>query len=321
MPLISLSLLDSSTNIVETWSLIEKKTFRIGRSKGNDIILDNSWVSRQHAMLQIEENNTVNIIDLGSANGTMVNDQRVYAPVPLNSGDTINIGGKSLLIFNQDTPADYNYKLDFTDDQTVAFISKAWITVLICDIRRFTTLSEQIGDQKTSEIIKTWSQQANDIIKRYHGRVDKFIGDAVMAIWTEVQSPGHTVNQALHCAAHIAAMTTELGETHNDLPWKLAIGGAINTGEAAIGNIGVDGNRDHTVIGDTVNVAFRLEDLTEKVGKDLLLGNDAASLLDPKLLAAYFSPCQHQIKGKTIPVTAFGCTFDQLKQYLLHQPS
>lgn len=270
-------------------------------------------------MLQIEENRTVNVVDLGSANGTMINGQRVYAPTPLRSGDTIKIGGKSILLFRQDTPVEHNQTLDTIDEQTVAFITKARITILICDIRRFTTLSEHIGDQQTSDIIKMWSQQTNDIVKRYHGQIDKFIGDAVMAIWTEGQSPRNTVNQALHCAAHMASMTTDLGNKIGGLPWRLTIGGAINTGEAAIGNIGVDGNRDYTVIGDTVNTAFRLEDLTEKVGKDFLIGNDAASLLDPQLLATYFSPCQYQIKGKITPVTAFGCTLDQLKQYLFRQ--
>lgn len=318
MTSISIDLLDNSGNILKSWALTKKKSYRIGRSQSNDILLDSSWVSRQHAMLQVEASGTVNVVDLGSANGTILNSQRVYAPTPLHSGDTIKIGGKSILLFNQDTPVVRSQSLDLIDEQTVAFITKAQITVLICDIRRFTTLAEHIGHQNTSEIIKMWSQQANDIVKRYHGQIDKFIGDAVMAIWTEGQSPITTVNQALHCAAHIAAMTTELGEKIGGLPWRLTIGGAINTGEAAIGNIGVDGNRDYTVIGDTVNIAFRLEDLTEKVGKDLLIGNDVAALLNTKLLTTYFSPCQYQIKGKITPVTAFGCTFDQLTQYLTH---
>jgi len=319
MASISLSLLDENGAILETWPLTEKKTYRIGRSKGNDILIDSSSVSRQHAMLQIEETGTVNVIDMGSANGTMVNGQRTYAPTALRSGDTIKIGGESLLRFNQDSPALHNQEASLADEQTVAFITKTQVTVLVCDIRRFTTLSEQIGDHRTSDIIRSWSQQANTIIKRHHGQVDKFIGDAVMAIWTADRASTHNVNQALACAAHMAVMTKELGRKKGALPWELQIGGAINTGEAAIGNIGVDGNRDYTVIGDTINIAFRLEDLTDKVGKDLLLGNDAAALLDSELLTAYFSPCRYSLKGKNTPVTAFGCTFEQLAQYLKQQ--
>jgi len=107
-----------------------------------------------------------------------------------------------------------------------------------------------------------------------------------------------------------------LGNRLPDLPWPLAIGAALNTGEAVIGNIGVDGNRDYTVIGDTINVAFRLEGLTSKLGVDLLIGNDTAALLDQRGLATYFSPCSYLVKGKSTPVVAHGCTFEQLHRYL-----
>lgn len=312
----SLSLLDGKGSVVKTWPLTGTKTYRIGRANTNDIVLDNTWVSRQHAMLQIEENGTVNAMDMGSANGTLVNGHRIYAPTPLRSGDLIQIGGKSTLTFLQ------NYRVEAPsnpieeDEQTVAFMTKTKVTVLICDIRKFTSLSEKIGDQKISDIIKAWSSQTNTIIASHGGRIDKFIGDAVMALWIEGASLSQMVHQALTCAGEIAAMTAKLGEKINDLPWPLAIGAAINTGEAVVGNIGVDGNRDHTVIGDAVNVAFRLEGLTSTLAKDLLLGSETAAMLDQNLLAAYFTPCEYQVKGKSIPVMAHGCTFEQLRQYL-----
>jgi adenylate cyclase len=318
LPPLSLSLLDGKGSVVKTWPLTGKKNFRIGRGQGNDIVLNSTWVSRQHAMLQIEENGTVNALDLGSSNGTLVNGQRIFTPTPLRSGDLVQIGGKSTLTFLQ------NYTVGLPqdiaeDEQTVAFMTKTQVTVLICDIRQFTSLSEKIGDQKISEIIRRWSHSTNEMVANHHGRVDKFIGDAVMAIWAEGASLRHTVHLALICASRIATMTTELGRNIGDLPWPLTIGAALNTGEAVIGNIGVDGNRDYTVIGDTVNVAFRLEGLASELGKDILIGNDTAALLDQKLLATYFAPCSYQIKGKSAPVVAYGCTFEQLQTYLTHQ--
>ena len=317
---LSLSLLDGKGSIVKTWPLIGKKTFRIGRANSNDIMLDSTWVSRQHAMLQIEENGTVNAMDMGSANGTLVNGHKIYAPTPLRSGDLVQIGGKSTLTFLQ------NYRVepppattDDDDEQTVAFTTKAQVTILICDIRRFTSLSEKIGDQKVSDIIKSWNHKTNTIVEKHYGRVDKFIGDAVMALWIGGASPSHAVHLALACAAQIADMTTELGKETGNLPWPLAIGSALNTGEAVIGNIGVDGNRDHTVIGDAVNVAFRLEGLTSTLEKDLLIGKETAALLDQTILATYFAPCKFLVKGKDLPVTAHGCTFEQLRQYLTKQ--
>lgn len=316
---ISLSLLDAKGSVVQNWPLTEKKTYRLGRANTNDIVLDNTWVSRQHAMLQIEENGTVNAIDMGSANGTMVNGHRIYAPTPLRSGDLIQIGGKSTLTFLQDYCTLPSSNPIDDEEQTIAFMTKTKVTVLICDIRRFTSLSEKIGDQKISDIIKAWSKQTNSLVQKYGGRVDKFIGDAVMALWIGSTNSRENVNQVLTCALQIAAMTTKLGERIGDLPWPLAIGAAINTGEAVIGNIGVDGNRDHTVIGDAVNVAFRLEGLTSTLGNDLLLGDETASALDQQLLLTYFTPCEYHVKGKDIPVIAHGCSFDQLRQYLTQQ--
>jgi len=313
---ISLSLLDSKGSVIKTWPLIDKKTYRIGRGQANDIILDSSWVSRQHAMLQVEENGTVYALDMGSANGTLVNGQRIVTPTPLRSGDLIQIGGKSTLTFLQNYTVEVAAATIEDDEQTVALVTRTQVTVLICDIRRFTALSEKIGDQKVSDIIRVWSQKTNEMVAKHHGRIDKFIGDAAMAIWAEGVSLRHTVHLAMTCASRIAAMTTELGNRLPDLPWPLAIGAALNTGEAVIGNIGVDGNRDYTVIGDTINVAFRLEGLTSKLGVDLLIGNDTAALLDQRGLATYFSPCSYLVKGKSTPVVAHGCTFEQLHRYL-----
>lgn len=314
----SVSLLDGNGSVVNTWPLTGKKTYRLGRANTNDIVLDNTWVSRQHAMLQIEENGTVNAIDMGSANGTLVNGHRIYAPTPLRSGDLIQIGGKSTLTFLQ------NYRVEAPnnpideDEKTVAFMTKTKVTVLICDIRKFTSLSEKIGDQKISDIIKAWSNQTNAIVEAHGGRIDKFIGDAVMVLWIEGAGSSPVIHQALACAGQIATMTAKLGEKIGNLPWPLAIGAAINTGEAVIGNVGVDGNRDRTVIGDAINVAFRLEGLTSTLGKDLLIGSETAAVLEQKLLSTCFTPCEYQVKGKSIPVMAHGCTFDQLRQYLGH---
>jgi len=314
----SLSLLDGKGSVINTWPLTGKKTYRIGRASANDIVLDNTWVSRQHAMLQIEENGTVNAIDMGSANGTTVNGHRIYTPTPLRSGDLIQLGGKSTLTFLQDYHVPDLQPMD-CDEQTIAFMTKTKITVLICDIHQFTSLSEQIGDQKISTLIKAWSRQANDIVENHGGHIDKFIGDALMALWSGGDDPSRQVHQALTSAAQIAAMTGQLGDTLQPLPWPLTIGAAINSGEAVIGNAGVDGNRDHTVLGDTVNVAFRLEGLTSTLGADLLLGHDTAGRLNQELLGRYFTPCEYAVKGKSLPVLAHGATFAQLRQYLAHQ--
>lgn len=88
---------------------------------------------------------------------------------------------------------------------------------------------------------------------------------------------------------------------------------AIN-GEAVVGNIGVDGQRDFTVVGDTVNVAFRLEEMTSQFNLDILVGSDAASHL--KNIDNHFTEKKMFVKGKERGIKAFGCSFEKLQKYL-----
>jgi len=312
----SISLIDENGSVVKSWRLEGKKTFRIGRSDSNEITLNHTWVSRQHAMIQVEENGAFNALDMGSSNGTFVNGNRVYSPTRLRSGDLLRIGNKITLTFLQNSTVNQPEQEPNEEEKTVAFMEKEEITILICDIRDFTTLSEEIGDDKISEILKLWTQGTSKIVNQHKGSVDKFIGDAVMAIWSGSNSVQQSVHAALSCALTISEFTQKIGSALPDLPRPLTIGAALNTGEAVIGNIGVDGNRDYTVIGDVVNIAFRLEGLTEKVGKELLLGQGTASYLDPNFMPNYFQTCKYLVKGKKDPVSALGCDFVSLKEYL-----
>jgi len=314
-PSVSISMLDERGSIVKTWPLSGKKNYRIGRAKSNDIILSNSWTSRQHAMLQREENGSFNAIDLGSSNGTSVNGHRIHTPTKLRSGDLIQIGNKTILTFLQeDEEHPKRSGLEDLDEKTVAFLEKEQVTILICDIRNFTSLSEEIGDQKISDILKLWTGKINETVHHYHGSVDKFIGDAVMAIWIGKASPQQNLHLALTCALKISELTLAIGEQLS-VAQPLKVGAALNMGEAVVGNMGVDGNRDYTAIGDVVNVAFRLDEVTTKIGKDVLIGNEAALQLD-NLVPEIFEPCKYLVKGKREPVTAYGCNFEQLKEYL-----
>jgi adenylate cyclase len=312
----SISLIDENGSVVKTWRLEGKKAYRIGRSDSNEITLNHTWVSRQHAMIQVEENGSFNALDMGSSNGTFVNGNRVYSPTQLRSGDLIQIGSKITLTFLQNSVINQPVQGPYEEEKTVAFMEKEKVTILICDIRNFTTLSEEIGDSKISEILKLWTQGTSQIVSQHKGNVDKFIGDAVMAIWAGSGSVRQSVDSALSCALKISEFTQKISEALPDLPRPLAIGAALNTGEAVIGNIGVDGNRDYTVIGDVVNIAFRLEGLTEKIGKELLLGQGTASYLDQQLMPTYFQTCKYLVKGKNDPISALVCEFVTLKEYL-----
>ena len=312
-----LTLINEQGSEVERWDFIGKTTYRLGRSDGNDIVLPFSWVSRKHAMVQVEENGVHNLIDLGSANGTTVNGRRIYTPTPLQTGDMVGVG-KTQLVFMQDQSSLGGQTIDeveLADNQTVAFVEKEIVTVLLCDIHGFTHLSEQLGARNISKLLQQWSDKVTELVRTHGGIVDKFIGDAVMAMWVGGNDQRSAILSAMQAALAIKDATAIIGEKWPETPLKLEIGSALNTGEAVLGNMGGSGRRDHTVVGDMVNVAFRLEGMTSREdGIDLVVGCETASYLDE--IDVYFTARTFLLKGKETPTEAFVCSFPQLSEYL-----
>ncbi|HSR36147.1 MAG TPA: adenylate/guanylate cyclase domain-containing protein, partial [Desulfurivibrionaceae bacterium] len=197
------------------------------------------------------------------------------------------------------------------------FVEQETVTILICDIHDYTKLSEVLGDQKVSALLQNWTAGVSQIVTRHEGMVDKFIGDAVMALWAGGSGTAHAIRQALRTALAIAAFTHGLKKSVPELPWPLKIGAALNTGLAMLGNIGVDGKRDFTVVGDVVNVAFRLESQTDaQKNLDLIMGEEAAAYLAD--LTPYFAPHRFTVNGKSEPIQTVGCSFKNLDAYLQH---
>ncbi len=308
-----LDALDARESNDQRWLLSGSTSFTLGRVAGTDIMLPYSWVSRKHAMIQKEENGRFNLLDLGSSNGTFINGRRIHTPVSLQNGDCIGIGNTRLL-FNQETtsarPAPPTGP--DLDEMTVAFVQKQIITILICDIHDYTRLSETMGDQWVSQLLQHWTGRVSKLVNKHNGIVDKFIGDAVMALWAGPNLQAN-VHQALKTAIAINTFTSTLGKKIPDLPWPLQIGAALNTGEAMMGNLAQNGN--YTVVGDVVNVAFRLESMTSRQEDlDIVMGGDAAMhLLDPE---TFFKKYSFRVKGKQEEVEAYGCSFSRLSTYL-----
>ena len=148
---------------------------------------------------------------------------------------------------------------------------KSTVTVLFADIRGFTSMSEQMSAQQVSEILNEYFTEMEPIITNYNGIINKFIGDAVMAIFGEpIQDKNHAQN-AVRCAYAMLQKVKELQKkwAREGKP-KIEIGIGINTGEVFVGNIGSINRMEYTVIGDTVNLASRLESYN-KIYKTKLL--------------------------------------------------
>ncbi len=146
---------------------------------------------------------------------------------------------------------------------------KRTCTFLFTDVRGFTNLSEKLKPEEVTEIMNKVLTAQVDCIQAHGGMVDKFIGDACMAIFNAPLDLDEHEKRAVACARD---MRTSIRMLQKELPEPIAIGIGVNTGEAIIGNMGSNTRFDYSAIGDAVNTAARLESATKEAGVDLLIG-------------------------------------------------
>ena len=255
-------------------------TLRVGRSNTNDFPVNNSNVSRFHAVFSASASGVV-LSDLSSMNGTFVNGYRITTPVDISSGDVVAIGDTKFhvkLTLGESSDGDPSHGRTQT-----AQLKAVVVTVLVVDVCGYTKLSEALPPNDVANMMHHWFQVVSDIVNEYGGEVDKYIGDCVMALWRETAShAGESAKKAIEAGKKIKAVTEKLStdgqwEHHERYPWTCRV--ALNTGEALMGMVGGGGRRDFTVLGDTVNVAFRLEGVAGKLSTDFILSAGTAEFV------------------------------------------
>tara|TARA_R100000655_G_scaffold85297_3_gene125062 strand:- start:27875 stop:29647 length:1773 start_codon:yes stop_codon:yes gene_type:complete len=179
---------------------------------------------------------------------------------------------------------------------------KRYATFLFTDVRGFTSLSETLEPEQVTYIMNKALTAQQKAVQVHGGMVDKYIGDAMMAIFSAPLDLEHHENKAIDCALDIQKNMEELNEElHLQGIEPVAIGIGINTGYAVIGNMGSEERFDYTGIGDAVNTAARLESGTKEAGVDLLIGYNTAIKSDYKL--RLLEPLK--VKGKEEPLQVY----------------
>ena len=187
------------------------------------------------------------------------------------------------------------------------------VTVLFSDIIGFTSLSEKRQPEEVVSLLNEYFQEMADIIFKWDGTLDKFIGDEIMALWgAPIEQPDHA-ELALRCALDMSDRLTKLQEE-----WKrrgsdvLDVGIGINSGEVLIGNIGAPGKKmDYTVIGDNVNLAARVEKLTRQYSTRILITENTFEYVEPVIKKGLFGHLElrelasAKVKGKEKEVKIF----------------
>jgi adenylate cyclase len=283
----------------------EGQVVKIGRDISNDLILDVPNVSRFHAILTAS-NSGVRIADLSSTNGTFVNGNPVSTPHKLGSGDSLEIGPAKLKV---ELVADLRTmtSLYSAGTRVEEMNNSAMVTVLVADIRDFTTLSEMLPGEDVAKMLQAWFERVALIIEKYGGKIDKYIGDCVMAFWrcTDFNAKILAI-EAAKAALEIKEVTEEMTSNPewpyaDKCDWDCRV--SLNTGQVMIGKIGGRGARDFTVLGDVVNVAFRLNSVAGSRGYDLVLGDATAGHISENFPLTRLGPIA--VKGRNQRVVAF----------------
>jgi adenylate cyclase len=182
---------------------------------------------------------------------------------------------------------------------------KTEVTVLFSDIRGFTTISEKLDAQELAALLNAYLTDMTKIIFRHQGTLDKYIGDAVMAIWG---APFDAPDHAAKCCAAAVAMLSKLSDMQKD--WRqrgfpeLDIGIGINTGVASVGNMGSTLRYGYTAMGDSVNLASRLEGLNKEYGTRIVISESTRrEIQNDDLIFRELDLIR--VKGKQQPVTIY----------------
>ncbi|MDA8164002.1 MAG: adenylate/guanylate cyclase domain-containing protein [Desulfobacteraceae bacterium] len=178
------------------------------------------------------------------------------------------------------------------------------LTIFFSDIRGFTTISERMDSEQLGKFMNEYLTAMSNIVMAEQGMVDKFIGDAVMAIWgAPLPNEAHAVC-AVRAALRMLARLRELqpGWQARGLP-PIEIGIGLNTGVVSVGNFGSEGRFDYTVIGDNVNLASRLEGSNKLYGTNVIISELTLAALDGRFFCRFVDKVR--VKGKNEPVSIY----------------
>jgi len=288
------------------------QTWAIGRGDGCAVMLDSRSVSRLHALIQRRDGGDYSLVDLGSRNGCFVNGQRVSLPRILNDSDRLAFGDQELLFRtargrgSEPQPPSISTR----NAPTAAIHTQSLATIVVVDIRDFSRLTRSVPEEVLAQTVGTWFLRVGQIARRHGSWAQKYIGDAVMAVWVH-DDPTRLAADVRRTLTAVDEIQSATAAIHNQLPLPgpLRIGAGVNTGTAIIGG------GDNTALGETVNAAFRLESATKELGLGVALGERTYSELHV-IGDSPFERREVALKGYESLRTVWAISFENLPGFL-----
>ena len=190
------------------------------------------------------------------------------------------------------------------DDRVLTAGESREVTLLFCDIRGFTQVAEQLDGQRVVALLNEFHTRMVGIIFEHGGTLDKFMGDGLMSYFGAPAAQPDHCERAVRCAVAMQAELARLNEErekNGGAPLRMGIG--VHTGEVVLGDIGAPQRRDYTAIGDAVNVASRVEQLTKEENVPILVSEETRRRVDDSLR---FSAARAlTVRGKKEPIRCY----------------
>ncbi len=195
---------------------------------------------------------------------------------------------------------------------------KRKITVLFSDIRGFTSLSEKYPPETIVKMLNRYLDPMTNIVFSNKGTLDKYIGDAIMAIYNAPVDVEEHAYLACKSAVEMISALKEVNRQFKELGFpEIDIGIGINTGDAIVGNMGTDIRFDYTAIGDTVNLASRLESLNKQYGTHIIVSEYTKEMIKDNSFR-FRELDRIRVKGKELPVTIYELVTEKMEEEALN---
>lgn len=260
-----------------------------GRSRDNTIVITSEKVSRNHATIHVQDGGEHWLIDLGSVNGTFLNDRSVILPCRLKDGDRISIADAVFTFRHSKKPR------DSCQGDTMPTIPHArseirWL--MLADIAGFTLLSQRLDAKDLATLVGVWVRRGRETVEAHGGTMNKYLGDGYLACW----------RSGPKTAAAVAAAVRDLKALWKEGEPKFRI--IVHHGIVSIGGAAGAGFGEEVLVGPEVNMIFRLEKFAAQAGIPFCFTTAAHAALEG-LLPLKRIPGEHELKGFTGSYTFF----------------
>jgi adenylate cyclase len=194
-------------------------------------------------------------------------------------------------------------KLLNTDEETLKQGQNHSVAILFCDLRGFSSMGESASAEEVILFLNVYFADVTTVISEHNGIINKFMGDAVLAIFGLEESNHNPVADAVRAGLAIVEHSQDMYMPDDRHP-ETGIG--IDFGSVVAGTIGSEERYEYTIIGDAVNKASRLEGLSKRLSYSIILSTEAYEHIDNEMKAIFTDLGSHQVRGRSEPLSVYG---------------